>query len=120
MQELADEIEATTANYALELQQFEQLKVYIYEISMPTCFTYVAFYKRAHQVRFEAQETNYLAAMQEKKLEEQKELERKIDLFRTRFAAAKIQHFWRHYQIRKLEYMKSKKGKKGRKKAGKK
>lgn len=29
MQQLADEIEATTANYALEQQQFEQLKVYM-------------------------------------------------------------------------------------------
>jgi hypothetical protein len=71
-------------------------------------------------VRFEAQESNYLAAMQEKNLEEEKEQERKINLFKTRFAAAKIQNYWRHYQIKKLEYMKSKKGKKGRKKAGKK
>jgi hypothetical protein len=41
MQQLADEIEATTANYALEQQQFEQLKVY-HKISMSTSFIYVA------------------------------------------------------------------------------
>jgi len=40
MQQLADEIEATTTNYALELQQFEQLNVLIF--SMPTSFTYTA------------------------------------------------------------------------------
>jgi hypothetical protein len=58
--------------------------------------------------------------MREKQEEEQMELDRRIMLFRTRFAAMRIQHCWRQYQIRKIELMKSKKGKKGRKKATKK
>ncbi|XP_059480158.1 dynein regulatory complex protein 10-like [Neocloeon triangulifer] len=97
MQQLADEIEATGANYTLELRQLERLNA-----------------------KFEAQEIEYEAAMEEKSAEEQKELDRRIYLFRTRFAAMRIQHCWRAYQIKKIEYMKSKKGKKGRKKAAKK
>jgi len=72
------------------------------------------------QVKFAAQEIKYVAAMQEKKLEEERELDQKIMLFKTRFAAMRIQHCWRAYQIRKIESMKNKKGKKGRKKAAKK
>ncbi|CAB3386363.1 Hypothetical predicted protein [Cloeon dipterum] len=97
MQRLANEIEATSANYTLELHQLELLRS-----------------------KFEAQEIEYSAGMQQKRLEQQREVDRRILQFRSRFAAMRIQHCWRQYHARKLEHLKSKKGKKGRKKAPKK